>query len=92
MDVNKRKCNDPIELNDLIGDAVKNAVARRNLAIDSEDDLLALSDEELASVTGGKIAGSAQPTGKQDIAIAGFKPIEPPPATVGLIAVNDNIA
>ena len=53
MDVNKRKCNDPIELNDLIGDAVKNAVFRRNEVIDSEDALSALSNHEAGSIAGG---------------------------------------
>lgn len=41
-----------LEINDLIGDAVNNAVARRS-QIDSE--LSALSDEQARSITGGGI-------------------------------------
>lgn len=55
MDGQIRKYNGQIEINDLIGDAVKNAVSRRNQAIDSEDALSALSSEEARSVAGGQI-------------------------------------
>ena len=41
------KTNNRFEINDLIDDAVNNAVARRNEA------LLSLSDEEAQNVTGG---------------------------------------
>ena len=41
-----------LEINDLIGDAVNNAVARRS-QIDSESALSALSDEQARSITGG---------------------------------------
>ncbi len=54
MDGYKRKYNGQIEITDLIGDAVKNAVARRNQAIDSENSLPALSNEEAGSVAGGQ--------------------------------------
>lgn len=43
-----------LEINDLIGDAVNNAVARRS-QIDSESALSALSDEQARSITGGGI-------------------------------------
>ncbi len=55
MDGHKRKFNSQIEITDLIGDAVNNAVARRNQAIDSEDALSALSNEKAGSITGGQI-------------------------------------
>ncbi|MEH2319608.1 hypothetical protein [Nostoc sp.] len=48
----ERKYNGQLEINDLIDDAVKNAVERRNQGLDSED---ALSDEEMKSVAGGII-------------------------------------
>ncbi|MCC5647555.1 hypothetical protein LC607_32535 [Nostoc sp. CHAB 5824] len=50
MERKERKYNGQIEVNDLIDDAVKNAVARRNQGLGSED---ALSDEEMKSVAGG---------------------------------------
>ena len=53
MQGNQSKYNGQIEITDLIGEAVKNAVARRNQAMDSEDALLALSKEEAGGVTGG---------------------------------------
>lgn len=55
------KYNSRVEINDLIGDAVKNAVARRNETIDSEYALSALPNEEASNVAGGKIIGSFQP-------------------------------
>ncbi|MEH1938141.1 MAG: hypothetical protein V7L14_31445 [Nostoc sp.] len=51
----ERKYNGQLEINDLIDDAVKNAVERRNQGLDSED---ALSDEEMKSVAGGIISKS----------------------------------
>ncbi|MEH2450676.1 hypothetical protein [Nostoc sp.] len=50
MERKERKYNSQIEINDLIDDAVKNAVARRNQGLDSEN---TLSDEEAKSVAGG---------------------------------------
>lgn len=55
MDGQIRKYNGQIEINDLIGDAVKNAVSRRNQALDSEDALSALSNEKAGSIAGGQI-------------------------------------
>jgi hypothetical protein len=49
----ERKYNGKLEINDLIDDAVKNAVERRNQSLDSEDALLALSDTEATNVAGG---------------------------------------
>ncbi|MBW4571548.1 MAG: hypothetical protein KME31_27095 [Tolypothrix carrinoi HA7290-LM1] len=53
MDANQRKYKGQVEINDLIGDAVKNAVFRRHQVIDSEDALSALSNEEAGSIAGG---------------------------------------
>ncbi|MGI2904386.1 hypothetical protein [Tolypothrix sp. VBCCA 56010] len=60
MDGNQRKYKGQVEINDLIGDAVKNAVFRRNEVIDSEDALSALSNEEAGSIAGG-ITKSTEP-------------------------------
>ncbi|WP_138498539.1 hypothetical protein [Nostoc sp. PA-18-2419] len=49
----RKNSNMRLEINNLIDDAVNNAVARRNLGEDSEDTLLNLSDEETAKVEGG---------------------------------------
>ncbi len=53
MDGNQRKYRNQLEINDLIDDAVKNAVFRRNEVIDSEDALSALSEDEAGSIAGG---------------------------------------
>lgn len=79
MDAKQRKCNSQIEITDLISEAVENAVARRNQAL-QEDALSGLSDEEAGSVAGGKIA-----------IVAGFKPICPP-IVIGLIADTKQLA
>ena len=42
MDVTPRKYNGQVEINDLIDDALNNALARRNQAVNSEDALLAI--------------------------------------------------
>lgn len=55
MEGNQRKYNSQVEINNLVGDAVKNVVARRSQALDSEDTLSALSDEEARSIAGGQI-------------------------------------
>lgn len=47
MDANSRKKPSQLEINDLIAEAVVNAEARRNLAVEL------LSDEELAAIKGG---------------------------------------
>ncbi|MEH1848332.1 MAG: hypothetical protein V7L25_25980 [Nostoc sp.] len=49
----ERKYQSQLKINDLIDDAVKNAVERRNRGLDSEDALLALSDTEATNVVGG---------------------------------------
>ncbi|MBO3458521.1 hypothetical protein G7B40_006780 [Aetokthonos hydrillicola Thurmond2011] len=49
MDNNQRNSKNLVDINDLIGDAVNNAIARRNQA----DFFSALSDEEAISVAGG---------------------------------------
>jgi bacteriocin-like protein len=47
MDANSRKKPSQLEINDLIAEAVVNAEARRNQAVEL------LSDEELAAIKGG---------------------------------------
>ena len=74
MDGNQIKYRGQVEINDLIGNAVNNAVARRNQAIDSEDSLSALCDEEAASVAGGGAGGQ---TIRPTIA-GGIRPTFPP--------------
>ncbi|MEH1920015.1 hypothetical protein [Nostoc sp.] len=54
MEAKERKYNIQIEINDLIDDAVKNAVTRRNEALNSEESLLLMSDKEAKSVAGGE--------------------------------------
>jgi bacteriocin-like protein len=51
MDANSRKKPSQLEINDLIAEAVVNAEARRNQAVEL------LSDEELAAVNGGTSLG-----------------------------------
>lgn len=53
MERSQSKYNGQLEINDLIGDAVKNAVFRRHQVVDSEDVFSALSDEEAGSIAGG---------------------------------------
>ena len=53
MEGKKKNSNIQFEINNLIDNAVNNAVARRNLNQDLEDALLTLSDEEMANVAGG---------------------------------------
>lgn len=53
MDANQRNYKGQLEINDLIGDAIDNAVARRHQVTDSQDALSALSDEKAGSITGG---------------------------------------
>ncbi|MFN6518643.1 MAG: hypothetical protein RMY29_029715 [Nostoc sp. CreGUA01] len=48
-----KNSNIRLEINNLIDDAVNNAVARRNLAEDSEDALVTLSNDETANIAGG---------------------------------------
>lgn len=70
-----KKHNSQIEINDLIDDAVTNALTRRGLV----ESLPALSNEETAGITGGF---STKPSidvvpDYPEIAIAGFKQVEP---------------
>ncbi len=53
MEKHKRNYNSQIEINNLIDDAVNNALARRNQGLDSEDALSIVSDEETKNVAGG---------------------------------------
>jgi hypothetical protein len=65
-----------MEINDLIDNAISNAVARRELA--KQDALLALSDDETAAVMGGFTTQLGIADESLDIAVAGYKPIKPP--------------
>ncbi|MBW4616938.1 MAG: hypothetical protein KME21_27575 [Desmonostoc vinosum HA7617-LM4] len=71
-----------IEISDLLDQAVENALARRNSALHSEDDLLSLSDAETTNIAGGLTTVSK--IVKPPI-VLGIKPICPP-IIVGLIA------
>ncbi|NMG22069.1 hypothetical protein [Brasilonema bromeliae] len=98
MNANKINSNGRFEINDLIDDAVKNAVARRSQVIDSEDALLVLAETEAQSIIGGAAAAISESkvspliTGK--IAVSEPTPKPPikavvcPPIIVGLIAVD----
>ena len=70
MNPNKRKHSGQLEINDLIDDAVTNAIARRGF---SE----ILSNDEAAKIGGGQL--QATELTLDDIAIAGFMPIDPLP-------------
>jgi len=52
MNGNKRNYKGQVEINDLIDDAVNNAVLRRKEIMDSEDALSALSNEEAGGIVG----------------------------------------
>ncbi len=54
-EINQRKFNNQIEIADLIGEAVQNASARRNQAIDAEESFLDMSGEETKAISGGTI-------------------------------------
>ncbi len=69
MDGKQRKYNGQVEINDLIGDAVNNALFRRHQSRDSQDALSALSNEEVA-----KIAGGQQSIIKIDPTTMGYSP------------------
>ncbi len=90
-----------LEINDLIGDAVNNALARRQGGMESEDGLLALSEEEARGIGGGLSIQQLEikpidpcviePYVKEPYVIAGYKPIPIcPPIIVGLIAWEPN--
>lgn len=65
-----KKHKGQLEINDLIGDAVNNAVARRS-QIDSESALSALSDEQVRSIAGG-LKDVFQPIGIRTPATLGY--------------------
>lgn len=73
MNGNQRNYKGQVEINDLIDDAVNNAVFRRKEIIDSEDALSTLSDREAGSIAGGvTVAGGVirHPFPPQDSALA----------------------
>lgn len=77
-----KKANQQMEINDLIADAVTNAVTRRQL-LETEEALLGLSEEEAAGIMGGLTS---------QIADTEYKQIDPlcPPIVLGLIALPDD--
>ncbi|MBW4565265.1 MAG: hypothetical protein KME32_30105 [Mojavia pulchra JT2-VF2] len=77
MDTSK-KYNQQMEINDLIADAVTNAVTRRGL-LGTEEGLLGLSDHEAASIAGGLTS---------ETTITKLKPIDP--VIAGMIALPDD--
>ncbi|MBG1263355.1 hypothetical protein [Nostoc commune] len=86
MESKKKNSNIQFEINNLIDNAVNNAVARRNPNQDSEDALLTLSDEEMANIAGGLATFAMKvPT------IAGAMIVREP-ITCGLIAQDPNLS
>lgn len=81
MAKNKNERHSQFEINDLIDDAVNNAVERRNQALDANSALSGLSEEEAANISGGLVT---------KFAIAGYRPICPP-ITVGIIYIPPTI-
>ncbi|MEH2166521.1 MAG: hypothetical protein V7K41_07575 [Nostoc sp.] len=86
MERNKNNSDIQLDISNLIDNAVNNAVARRNLAEDSEDALLTLSDEEMANVAGGFVTVT-----KFDPTIAGGIFVREP-ITCGIIAQDPNLS
>ncbi|GAX36782.1 hypothetical protein [Nodularia sp. NIES-3585] len=82
MAKNQNERRTQFEINDLIDDAVNNAVERRNQALDADSDLSGLSEEEAANISGGQVTTK--------IAIAGYRPICPP-ITLGIIYIPPTI-
>ena len=54
MDATQKKYKGQVEINDLIDEAVNNAVSRRNQVVNSQDALSVLSHEQAGSITGGQ--------------------------------------
>ncbi|WP_414530576.1 hypothetical protein [Nodularia chucula] len=81
MAKNQNERQSQFEINDLIGDAVNNAVERRNQALDADSALSGLSEEEAANISGGQV---------KKLAIAGYRPIFPP-ITLGIIYIPPTI-
>ena len=80
MEQNKHY-NKQMEINDLIADAVTNAIARRGLAA-TEDGLFGLSDEEAASIAGGFTS---------ETTVTKLKPtdLDYPPTIAGMMPLSD---
>ncbi|MBG1267515.1 hypothetical protein [Nostoc sp. WHI] len=76
MESKERNYNGQIQIDDLINDAVENALARRNQALDSED---VLSNEEMKNVVGG--ISIIKPPLISGIIVC--------PTTIGLVAYPD---
>lgn len=70
-DINQRKFNSQIEIIDLIAEAVQNASVRRNQVLETEEFLLAFSEEEAKGVMGGQV-------GKLEYTHCGMVACDPP--------------
>lgn len=57
MNIEQRKYNSFIEITDLIGEAVNNAVARRKENVETQESLWECSEEEAKGVVGGVAGG-----------------------------------
>ncbi|MBW4629470.1 MAG: hypothetical protein KME49_29140 [Brasilonema octagenarum HA4186-MV1] len=95
MNPNKVNYNGRFEINDLIDDAVKNAVERRSQVIDSEDALLVLAETEAQSILGGAVAELSKSsiclpiiTGKIAVPQPTPKPVCPP-IVLGIMVAPD---
>ncbi|MFN6526295.1 hypothetical protein [Nostoc sp. ChiSLP03a] len=88
MERNKNNSDIQLDISNLIDNAVNNAVARRNLAEDSEDALLILSDEAMANITGGLTSAASISLVKGPFVAGGIFVREP--ITCGIIAQDPN--
>jgi hypothetical protein len=77
-----KKANQQMEINDLIADAVTNAVTRRQL-LETEEALLGLSEEESAGIMGGLTSQITDTELKKIDLLC-------PPIVLGLIALPDD--
>jgi hypothetical protein len=73
-----------MKINDLIGGAVSNAIARRNQVLNLEVDCMVLSDREAAEVGGGVTSGK-EPLIAGGISIPPKSTRLPCPIVVGII-------
>lgn len=77
MDGHMRKFNSQLEINDLIDDAVNNAVARRNQVMDLKDTLSVMSNEEAVGVTGGQKSVPQEEPFSQPLIAGGIPAVRP---------------
>jgi hypothetical protein len=91
-----RKYGGKIEIFDLIDDAVSNAVARRNQALEIEETLTALLEEEVGAIKGGLKIKRADVLQEEVAAIRGGQSsgasgiiVKYPPIVAGFIALPE---